>query len=743
MKKLFKFVFYLILLVILGISFYVGYLKFFVKIHNIQAFNAVPSNAFLVVETSDLWKAYDKITSTDLWRHLLTTEYFKDIDNDFKQIDKYLHSTPLPKDFFQNRKLIIALATVGRTWDLVYIADLKDIAKAKDQIQPLLNQIPDYKTFKITYSPDKKHTYTVYKLVYLKNQYQKIYLSITENLLIISQNRNLLQKSLQALSQKYWENDTNFLQINKLETNGKLFKILINFKQLDDFVRTFQTKISPTIELFSNGLNYAILNLDIHDNIIDLKGYTQVDTNSTYLYSFSQLKPAIVSSYRIMTSQTAANFMLNFQDYSLFYQQIMTQYQKNSPKDYENLQKNIDRIEKLFGININDDLLSWIGNEVALYKLTPQQNEKLQDAVITIETKDPELAKEKLTKIFKKIKKVTPISFKSINYKGFEISYLKIKGLFNLLFGKYFKDIDLPYYTFINGFVVFSNSPTVLERVIDDYITNNTLQNDEKFYNFYTEFEQKANISTFIIIPNMFRTIYFYAPTTVQQKLKQNKELLTGFSFLGLQIINKNDKLKLLVKVQYDPGVKIDLQIRQIEQQANIQELISQIDSLKFKIQLPDSLLQNNGQVTIYFPNSQQIQYQGQVQDGHPVGLWRAYYQDGNLKMTQLFDMDGTLTGTVQFFYDNKANTKLAEFPIDKDLITGNVIIYYPNGAKRAEIQYKNNIKDGTVTYYYPDGSIQIIGHYKKGQKHGKWLYYDKQGNLISKEFWKNGRRKR
>ena len=743
MKKLFKFIFFLILLVILGISLYVGYLKFFVKIRNLQAFNAVPSNAFLVVETSDLWKAYDKITATKLWKHLLTTDYFKNIDHDFKQIDKYLHSTPLPKSFFKNRKLIIALATVGNTYDLVYIADLKDIAKAKDQIQPLLTQIPGYKTFKLNYSPDKSHNYTIFKMVYLKNQYQKIYLTITENLLIVSQNRNLLQSSLKTLSQNYWTNDTNFIKISALAPQEKLFKIIINFKQLDNFVSTFQTKVTPTVKMFSNGLNYAILDLDIHDNIIDLEGYTQVDTTSTYLYSFSTLEPAILSSYQIMTNQTAANVMLNFRDYSLFYQQLMTQYKKNSPKDYENLQKNLDRVEKIFGININDDLISWIGNEVALYKLTPQQNERVQDAVITIQTKDPDLAKEKLTHVFKKIKAITPITFKTIDYKGFEISYLKIKGLFNMLFGKYFKGIELPYYTFIDKFVVFSNSPTVLERVIDDYITGNTLSKNDKFFNFFTDFEQKANISTFVVIPNMFRTIYFYAPTGVQQKLKQNKDLLTGFSFLGLQIINKNDNFKLLIKLQYDPSVKIDLQIRKIEQQAKIQQLLSQIDSLKFKIQLPDSLLQKQGQIKIFYPNTQQIMYEGAVLNNHPLGLWRAYYKDGNLKMTQLFDTDGTLTGTVQFFYDNKTNSKLAEFPINKDKISGVVLIYYPNGTKRAEIQYKNNVKNGTVTYYYPNGSIQIIGHYKNGLKHGKWLYYDKQGNLLTKEIWRNGHKKR
>ncbi len=742
MKKIFRFIIWLLVIALLAIGSYLIYVFYFTKIKNLQSLNAVPENSFLIIQTTDLWQAYDKITSSQIFHHLEQTKYLSDIKEDFDKVNQYLHSTHLPANFFENRSLIIAVEPIRRHLEFVFIAELKDLGKLGKELKPILNRIPGYKTFKLRYAPDKWNIYTIYKLVYLKNQYQKIYVCLTNNLLIISFNQKLMEQSLKSLSGQYWKKNVQFQKISSYLGGDELFKIFINFHQLSAFVSTFQTEISPTVKLFSDGLNYAALNFDVEDNLISLEGYVGVDSNALYLNTFSQLKPSILSSYSIMSEQSAAVFSLNFKSYADFYQNLMQEYRKDDSVGYNEINKDLNTLQKIFGININQNIFSWIGNEIALYKLAPQTNEKAQDLVITIHTKDIDLAKDQLARVMKKIKRITPLSFKTLDYKGYQINYLKISGFFNLFFGKYFKDLELPYYTFIDDFVVFSNSPLVLERVIDDYIMGFTLGNNAKFIDFFTEFEQKSNISTFTVIPNLFQTIYYYAPADTRRSLVQNKDVLTGFSFAGIQIINKNDKFKILVKAQYDPSVKIDLKIQKLERQSQIQELTSLIDSAKFKIVLPDSILSQEGQIKIKYPDTNIIQYEGKIQNQHPVQLWRAYYRDGNLKMTQLFDNYGKLNGTVQFFYDNKSNAKLADIPTENGQIKGVVTIYYPDGQKKATIEYKNSLKNGRAIYYYKNGKIQIIGHFKNGKKNGRWLYYDKQGNLLAKEHWKNGKRK-
>ncbi len=743
MKKIFKFLLWLVVLAIFAVVGYVLYLRYFVNLKRFEAFNAVPKDAFIIVETSDLFKAYDQLTQSDLWKHLLKTEYFADIARDLENTDKYLRSTHLPESFFKDRKLIVSLHTIGSTWDLLYIADLKDLGKISRQLDPVLSNVPGYKTFKIRYSPDKKHNFVIYKLVYLKNQYEKLYVSLTNNLLIFSYNLNLVKKSINSLNGKHWQTDTAFQEIVKTMPGRGLFKIYVNFHYLDDFVGTFQSHTDDIVKLLSEGLNYAVFDLDFQNNMLSLEGYAGADTQTVYLSTLLKMQPALVTGYEIMSDHTAAALSLNFKDYADFYDNLMKDYAKQYPQEAKDIEKALNALEKISGININEDIFSWIGDEIWICKLSPDFNERAEDLVIIIRPTDIDLAKDRLNTLMKKLKKVTPFKFKTINYKGYEISYLQISGFFNLFFGKLFKDIDKPYYTFIDDYVVFSNAPIVLERVIDDYITGYTLRKEPKFRDFMAEFASKANFTTFIITPTLYQTLYYYANAEDKRFLRENKELINSFYLIGLQLISKKDKFKILVKAKYDPDIKLEFLVHQLEKETEIERLLQQIDSLEFKIKLNDTLPGYSGEITIYYPGTKNIHYEGKIQNGQPVGLWRAYYKSGNLQMTQLFGLNGRLTGIVQFFYDNKSNSKLAEFPIEDDIINGTLIEYYPNGAKKAEIQYKDGKKNGKAYYYYPSGKIKILGNYKDGKKHGKWTYYDEQGNVLAKEIWKNGVRNR
>ncbi len=741
MKKLFKIIFFLFLLVLLAAGGYFIYLKYFVKQKQIAALNAIPSNAFVIIRTDDLYKAYDNISRSQLWQYLVKTKYFADIQEDFNTIDKYIRSTSLPKNFFNNRPLLASIVVMDGKWDMLYVVDIKQLGKASNIIEQALYNIPDYKTFKTKFSPDKKHSYTIYKMVYLPDQYQKIYISITDNLLIISMNKAIIRASLSALSRNLWKQNPIFMDLLQKENFPSLLKIYVNFRELDDFIRTFQIADDPLINELSNGLTYAVLNLNIKDNLLSLEGSVAIDTSYGYFSGLNTLKPGQLKSYTIMSDQAAAEIALSFNDYTKFYHQLLNTIKKQDPRQAYEMEKAVNILKKTLNINIEQDIFSWIGKEIALYKLTPEYGKRAQDIVITIHTSNPILAKEKLDYLTSKINKITPLKFKEFDYKGFKISYLKINGFFKLFFGKLFNQIEKPYFTIIENFVVFSNSPITLEYVIDDYLNGYTLVNNEKFNDFMSYFSANSTLYAYINMPLLFKNMIVLAPPADKKNLLENKDLITGFSLNGLQLIADKQYMKIKINSVYDPDAKLDLIIKQTEKQAQIQNILQQIDSLKFKIKLNDSL-PTNGNITIYYPNTTQPMMQGEIRNGQPFGLWKTFYPDGNIKTLQAFDQDGKLNGIVQIFYDNKANSKLTEFYIKDDKINGVLLQYYPSGQIKAKIEYKNGQKHGHITIYYPDGKIKVQGKYKNGQKHGRWIFYDKAGNKISEEKWKNGQRR-
>ncbi len=741
MKKIFKIIFYLFLFLLLSAGGYLLYLKYFVKQKQIVALNAIPSDAFVIVHTNDLYKAYDNISRSQLWQYLIKTQYFADIQEDFNTIDKYIRSTSLPENFFNNRPLLASIVVLNGKWDMLYVIDIKQLGKVSNIIEQALYNIPDYKTFKTKFSPDNKYNYTIYKMVYLPDQYQKIYLSITNNLLIVSLDREIIKASLTALSENYWEQNTEFTQLIEKENIPSLIKIYVNFSKLDDFIRTFQIADDPLITELSNGLTYAVLNLNVKANLLSLEGRVAIDTTYGYFSGLNSLKPGQLKSYTIMSDQAAAEVALSFNDYTKFYHQLLNTIKKQNPRQAYEMEKAVNVLKKTLNINIEQDIFSWIGKEIALYKLTPEYGKRAQDIIITIHTPNPIMAKEKLDYLTSKINKITPLKFKEFDYKGFKISYLKINGFFKLFFGKLFNQIEKPYFTIIENFVVFSNSPITLEYVIDDYLNGYTLSNNEKFNDFMSYFSANSTLYTFINMPLLFKNMLVLAPPADKKSLLENKDLITGFSLNGLQLISDKQYMKIKINSIYDPDARLDLIINQTEKQTQIQNILQQIDSLKFKIKLNDSL-PTNGKITIYYPNTNQPMMQGEIRNGQPFGMWKTFYPDGNIKTLQAFDQDGNLNGIVQIFYDNRANSKLTEFYIKDDKINGVLLQYYPSGQIKAKIEYKDGQKHGHITLYYPDGQIQIQGKYKNGQKHGRWVFYDKAGNIIHEEKWKNGHKK-
>ena len=741
MKKLLKIIMILIFLIILSIAGYYIYISYFVKQQINQAIKAVPEDSFVVIQTQDLFKAYDQITQSQLWQYLVKTDYFADINNDLQTLDKYLRATPLPQDFFRDRPMIFTINVVNGSWDYIAIIDLKDLGKIAPQLDIILTSVPDYKTFKLNYSPDKDHTYLIYKLVYLPNQFEKYYVSFVGNLVIISPQLSLLKKSLNALSSSSIADNSQFQHLLSQKRSTGLFSAIINFKQLDPFVRTFQNYRDPYIQTISQGLGYAILDLNIIDNKLSLKGIASIDTSNSYFKALSLSRPAILNIYQILSDQTAAMVALNFSDYTEFYQNFMQAFQKEEPRQAYEIEKSINVLRNISGIDIEKDIFSWIGNEIAVYKLSPEYGKRAEDIVITVHTPNPIDAKEKLDLLTKKISRISPLKFKEINYRGYTISLLKINGFFRMFFGRLFADIEKPYFTIMGNYVVFSNSPQTLEKVIDDYLAGYTLNANDKFIDFLDNFNRKNTFFAYINTPLLFKNLLFFTTEKDRRELIKNKDLITGFSQIALQLTAEKDLMKINIASIYDPHASLDIILHQMEKQTQVDRLLQDIDSMKFKIDLGDTVF-NDGTRIVYYDNGQ-IFMQGEIKNGHPFGQWRIFYPDGNLKMTQMFDMDGKLNGLVQIFYDNSANSKLAEFYIKDDLVDGILIQYYENGQIKAKIEYHNGLRDGKATFYYSSGQIKAEGKYSNGKKHGKWKFYDKQGNLISTEVWKHGQRKR
>jgi antitoxin component YwqK of YwqJK toxin-antitoxin module len=176
------------------------------------------------------------------------------------------------------------------------------------------------------------------------------------------------------------------------------------------------------------------------------------------------------------------------------------------------------------------------------------------------------------------------------------------------------------------------------------------------------------------------------------------------------------------------------------------------------------------------YPN-ENIMYEGNFKDDHPVGEFRRYYDDKTPKSLLVFSQNGSKAdatlyhpngyisskgtyinqkkeGKWQFYSQLVRDVLIAEEYYTGNLRNGQSITFYPDGKVAEKINYVNDLKQGEWTKYYPDGTlclksvyhndkidgkfevwfengrIQFSGQYKNDTRDGTWLVYDNKGSI-------------
>ena len=78
-------------------------------------------------------------------------------------------------------------------------------------------------------------------------------------------------------------------------------------------------------------------------------------------------------------------------------------------------------------------------------------------------------------------------------YRGFSISQLNITNLFKKLYGYIFKSVKNNYFTWIEGYLIFSDSPAELKTFINNFLSEKVLSNNPSFINFKDKIGTKCN----------------------------------------------------------------------------------------------------------------------------------------------------------------------------------------------------------------------------------------------------------
>lgn len=627
---------------------------------------AIPPKPVFIIETDNSYDAWQKLAKSEVWGHLRKHQVFARVASGMDMLDTIVQSNEKMAKYIGHRNMLVSMhMTGGGTYDFVYVVDLRRVSKLvtfEKYLKGLLSSNFEVKEYQY-------HGADINKLIDTKTQ-STIYLCFLNNLLVASYNSKLLEASVDQFDNPALPKDEHFLAVyNKIKGEG-LFRIFLDYAQIDDYTNGMLSSPDPNIKQLSKSLLYTGLAFNVdNNNLIRCDGYTNF--NDTIVSSFRAMNNSgsgKTNMADVLPVQTASSVSLGFDRFTEYFDNMMSNL-KETPKSFNEYQANIKKAEDFLKINMRTNLMSWIGDEMAMVQLPPMGLGHNNEFAVFLRARDMDDARENLNFVMAQVKKRTPAKFDVVEYNGYNINYLSIKGFFRLLFGKLFQKLEKPYFTYIGDYVVFSNHPQTLKVIIDGFVKKSLLANAEDYKSFVSNFSRRSNVFVLLNTSQFLKSMQGTMNPSTYANLESNKEYIVSFPYMGFQLEKDGSFFKTKFYVQFKKGAEVEevyptggmeeaasdsLTIVPDQAKEEVTAMLAKVDDYvpgdlsksvyiekysngktKVEFDLKDGF--RHGDYREYYDNGE-VKIKGQYKKDHKQGTWKVYSENGKLLQKVKFD---------------------------------------------------------------------------------------------------------
>lgn len=627
---------------IIGIGGYFGYKFYWEDTANLNSIYLVPKNAVYILSTDDPIGNWKEIRKSEIWLHLRTNSYFAELTSSANTLDTLLRENRLLFDFLGSKRLIVSAHTISsRKFDHLFIVDLAKTSKLTE-FKTILKKIIS-QNFSLT---ERSHKGVDILELLDRKTGETLYMSFINNNLILSYAGSLVEASIEQKDEPTIGRDQNFIEVNQKTGTAKMLRMYVQYAYLDDFAGVFDFKDQPWIQKLSETLYFTGIDADLlNGDEIVAEGFSNLnETNISYLLAMQNSGTGSQDIAKIAPMRTGAYISFGFEDYSKFYENYLMILEQDK-EEYKSIIDNKNQIEKLLKIDLKKNFIDWIGDEIGYLKFETETFGVNNDFALVIKAKNANDAKDNLNFIAEQVRKRTPVKFKEVEYKGYTISFMSVKGFFKFFFGGFFKKLDTPYFTVIDDYVVFTNSPNSLKYVINNYLEENTLENSDYYTGFKKNFENKSNLFVYINTPRYYESFSNNFSGQTKLDLLKNKKYFSGFTQIGLQLFPKNELFKNILAVKFikpeimetQPEFSLLVEEDEFDDGEQVIEGISNETEIDIPEINPDDF--NAKEFKVKYPDGT-LRYEVELTDGKKDGLYKEYYPNGELKLKGKFKND-------------------------------------------------------------------------------------------------------
>jgi len=478
----------------------------------------VPPGSVYILQTDDAYKAWNEIHRHPLWQatgQVPSYAFLQELDS---LLHYYITENKTTRRFFKKRPFVMSAHLVRQNdYDFLYLIDLKKNYPAGQIIRWLKPFLPRQVTIKSL----RINGHPAWKVSGWTDE--PFYFSLRDNILLVSFSYQIIRQSLYTPANRSLDNFFDEY------TSSGLIHFYFDYNKLPAFIATFGIKPGKTVYTLSHELEKSLLDVDLGHPVSQATGITIADSSAQIIPLLGHKKPPQSRVWRILPASTILYTSLSVDDFTRFYQQLLTNMRQTRPGSTDTYLYYKQQLKKFFGIDLEKDLLSWMGPELGLAKwgdpLAPT-------AALLIQTRNPEEARRHLENVNRLLRKRSPVHFKSFDYEGYTIAYLHQKNFFKWLFGSWLNEITTPYYVWMDDYVIFSNSARDLEQLIDARIQGQTLAGLRSFEKVRKQISGGSHFRFMVKPPALYDGAYRLASPADRQQLSEYYPLMHQIDFL-------------------------------------------------------------------------------------------------------------------------------------------------------------------------------------------------------------------
>lgn len=510
--------------------------------------DAIPISAALVLSYPHLTKTVDQFENQDYYQSLAG----------IKQLDAFFARNLLLDSLMRyNQELKTALAhtvlwSSYHTFPNDSIHFFHALKPANGTIQQVVGAFEKALRNKSALTQHNLEGQTVYKAV-LSNPFDIVFFTVKNELLLAASDMRLLHASISQLAtNQSLQQDHGFKKALNAAGKNVEANVFIRWSKMPLYLQGLLKDSTWVTHTLTNLAAWTELDLNMKPQGITLNGFTYTtDSVPQFLQVFLNQRPQTIAFPEVLPASTSSFLFFGIEDgisFSSNYRELLAETNRLAA-----FEAGLDSINRVYGIDLEQNFLSWIGHAFGTTITDPQQMPLTHNRYLVMETKSEQLAVKLLDELAAKLAEKTNRIPETVPVNGILVKELPLNGMLEALLGPFFTPYENPSYAVLKNHVIVGTNTQAVVRYVQFAQADRTLAKELWFSRFAENLSSTYNVFSYQHLKRMEALAPTYFNRKTVSALKDNPQLAQNFEAVGTQITSAGTSFYTNTFIKYEP----------------------------------------------------------------------------------------------------------------------------------------------------------------------------------------------